>query len=207
LPKATWTGTPVRKEITRLPEPQFRYAERSGPLRLLVIGGSLGAQALNQVVPRSLALLPAQLRPQVTHQAGAKNIDALRAEYAKAGVAVNAVPFIDDMAAAYRGADLVICRAGAMTVAEVACVGVAALFVPFPFAVDDHQSANARFLSDAGAAMLVQQSDLTPESLAADLTALTRAKCLALAQKARSLAKPDAAATVAKACVELAGSK
>jgi UDP-N-acetylglucosamine--N-acetylmuramyl-(pentapeptide) pyrophosphoryl-undecaprenol N-acetylglucosamine transferase len=207
LPKAVWTGNPVREDIARLPLPQERYASRGGPLNILVVGGSLGAQALNETVPRALALLPAQLRPHVTHQSGAKHIEALRAEYAKAGVAADAVDFIDDMAAAYARADLVICRAGAMTVAEVACAGVAALFVPFPFAVDDHQTANARFLSDSGAALLSQQRDMTPQSLAAVLQGTTREQCLAMALKARALAKPDATQVVAEACLELAEKK
>jgi len=204
LPKAVWTGNPVRKEITRLPEPARRYGMREGALRLLVVGGSLGAQVLNQTVPRALALLAVDQRPQVTHQAGVKNIEALRAEYQRAGVTADAVPFIEDMAAALAQADLVICRAGAMTVAEVACAGVAALFVPLPGAVDDHQSANARFLADAQAALLVPQRDFSAESLAATLKTLTREKCQALAAKARALAKPDATEVVAKGCLELA---
>jgi UDP-N-acetylglucosamine--N-acetylmuramyl-(pentapeptide) pyrophosphoryl-undecaprenol N-acetylglucosamine transferase len=204
LPKAVWTGNPVRREITRLPAPQERYAGRSGPLSILVVGGSLGAQALNEAVPRALALIPEALRPRITHQAGAKNIEALRAEYAQAGVVADAVAFIDNMAKAYADADLVICRAGAMTVAEVACAGIAALFVPFPFAVDDHQTANARFLADSGAAMLTQQRDLTPQSLAASLQSLTREQCAAMAVMARALGKPDATEAVAKACLQLA---
>jgi len=204
LPKARWSGNPVRPEIAQLAPPEQRYAARNGVLRILVVGGSLGAQALNQMVPRALALIPVSSRPQVTHQAGAKNIEALRAEYASAGVAADTVAFIHDMASAYAAADLVICRAGAMTVAEVACAGVAALFVPFPHAVDDHQSANARFLSDAGAALLVQQGDLTPQALADTLQSLSREQCLAMARKARGRAKPDATENVAKACLELA---
>jgi UDP-N-acetylglucosamine--N-acetylmuramyl-(pentapeptide) pyrophosphoryl-undecaprenol N-acetylglucosamine transferase len=204
LPRAVWCGNPVRKEITALPEPAARYAARSGPLKLLVIGGSLGAQALNEVLPQALALLPAAARPEVTHQSGAKHIEALRQAYAAAGVDATVFPFIDDMAAAYGQADLVICRAGAMTVAEVACAGVAALFVPFPFAVDDHQTANAKFLTEAGAALLLQQSALTPQGLAKQLGELTRERCLALARQARTLAKPDATSAVAKACEVLA---
>jgi len=204
LPHAQWSGNPVRREITRLAPPEARYAGRGGPLRILVVGGSLGAQALNQAVPRALALIPAAQRPLVTHQSGAKNLEALRAEYKAAGVVAEAVPFIEDMAAAIGGADLLICRAGAMTVAEVACAGVAALFVPFPHAVDDHQTANARFLADSGAALLVQQRELSAAGLAATLRGLTREKCLALALKARALAKPDATELVAQACLELA---
>lgn len=204
LPNALWCGNPVRREIIALPAPGERYAARSGPLRLLVIGGSLGALALNELLPRALALLPDAQRPQVTHQSGTKHIDALRKAYAVARVEADALAFIDDMAGAYANADLVICRAGAMTVAEVACAGVAALFVPFPFAVDDHQTANAAFLSDQGAALLVQQAALTPEALAAQLRGLTREHCRAFAEKARALAKTDATREVAKACIALA---
>lgn len=207
LPKGEWTGNPVRKEITRLPLPATRYGTRTGALRVLVVGGSLGAQVLNQTVPRALALLPVESRPRVTHQSGAKNIEALRAEYAQAGVQAEPVAFIDDMAAALAGADLVICRAGAMTVAEIACAGVAALFVPLPSAVDDHQTANARFLADAQAALLVPQRELSPESLAGTLKTLTRERCLAYAEKARALGRPEATEVVAKACLDLAESK
>ena len=204
LPRATWCGNPVRREIAALPPPALRYAGRVGRLRLLVLGGSLGAQALNEVLPKALAMLPFALRPQVTHQSGAKQIEQLRAGYAQANVVADARPFIDDMAAAYGAADLVICRAGAMTVAEVACAGVAALFVPFPYAVDDHQTANAAFLSAQGAALLVQQRDLNPAMLADMLKDLTRERCLGLAQQARALAKPGAAEIVARACIDLA---
>ncbi len=207
LPRATWCGNPVRKEIVALPIPAERYGARSGALRVLVMGGSLGALALNEVLPRALALLPAAERPQVTHQSGAKHIDALGAAYAAAGVSAATFAFIDDMARAYADADLIICRAGAMTVAEVACAGVAALFVPFPFAVDDHQTANARFLADKNAALLVQQAALTPESLAAQLRGLTRERCLAIANAARTFAKPEATADVAAACIAPAGTK
>ena len=207
LPRATWCGNPVRKEIVALPIPAERYGARSGALRVLVIGGSLGALALNEVLPRALALLPAAERPQVTHQSGAKHIEELRAAYAAAGVSAATFAFIDDMARAYADADLIICRAGAMTVAEVACAGVAALLVPFPFAVDDHQTANARFLADKNAALLVQQAALTPESLAAQLRGLTRERCLAIANAARTFAKPDATADVAAACIAPAGTK
>jgi len=202
LPGAQWSGNPVRVDIAALAAPAERYEARSGPLKLLVVGGSLGAQALNEVLPKALALIPEAQRPVVTHQSGARHIEALKSAYAAAKVDVTAVKFIDDMAAAYGAADLVICRAGAMTVAEVACAGVAALFVPFPFAVDDHQTANARFLADAGAALLTQQSALSPASLAAQLGSLTRAQCQAFAVKARALAKADATTVVMQACIE-----
>jgi UDP-N-acetylglucosamine--N-acetylmuramyl-(pentapeptide) pyrophosphoryl-undecaprenol N-acetylglucosamine transferase len=207
LPGAEWVGNPIRADLATLPSPQARYAERTGPLRVLVVGGSLGAAALNDVVPKALALLPTYTRPIVVHQAGAKQIDTLRANYAAAGIDethAQAVPFIDDMAAAYAQADLVICRAGAMTVSEVAAAGVAALFVPFPHAVDDHQTTNARFLSERGAALLVPQSDLGPASLADTLASLTRAQLADMAAKAREQARPEAAERVADVCVAVA---
>jgi UDP-N-acetylglucosamine--N-acetylmuramyl-(pentapeptide) pyrophosphoryl-undecaprenol N-acetylglucosamine transferase len=205
LPKSAVVGNPVRAAIARVAPPAERFAGRSGPLRLLVVGGSLGAAALNDIVPRALALLPADARPVVTHQSGAKHLDALRAGYARAGVAANAVAFIDDMARAYADADLVICRAGATTVAELAAVGVASILVPFPFAVDDHQTTNARYLGDAGAGVLVQQRDLAPERLAEILGGLRRERLLVMANLARALGKPDATRAVAEACMELAG--
>jgi UDP-N-acetylglucosamine--N-acetylmuramyl-(pentapeptide) pyrophosphoryl-undecaprenol N-acetylglucosamine transferase len=204
LRKATFVGNPVRDAIARVAPPAERFAGRTGPLRVLVVGGSLGAAALNDVVPKALALLPADSRPVVTHQSGAKHIEELRANYSRAGVDASAVAFIDDMARAYADADLVICRAGATTVAEVSAAGVAAILVPFPFAVDDHQTTNARYLVDAGAGMLVQQRDLTPEALAARLRGLTREQLLGIASKARALGKPDATRAVAEACMELA---
>ena len=202
-PGEEWVGNPVRPEIAALAAPEQRLAGREGPLRLLVIGGSLGAAALNEMIPQALALLPAEQRPLVRHQSGAKHLDALVANYADAGVAAEPLAFIDDMAAAYAWADLVVCRAGALTVAEIAAAGLAALFVPFPFAVDDHQSANAAFLADQGAAWLMQQKDLTPEKLAAWLSGLTRAELLQRAGKARALAKPEATARVAEVVKEL----
>ncbi|MFM1989159.1 MAG: Undecaprenyldiphospho-muramoylpentapeptide beta-N-acetylglucosaminyltransferase [Pseudomonadota bacterium] len=199
-----WSGNPVRADLAALPAPEVRYAARSGPLRLLVVGGSLGAQALNTVVPQALARLPADARPAVVHQSGRNHLDALQAAYREAGVDATAVAFIDDMAAAYAQADLVICRAGAMTVAEVAAAGVASLMVPFPHAVDDHQTTNARFLSERDAALLVPQAGLTPEGLATTLAGLDRSRLLAMARRARELARPDAAARVADACEAIA---
>jgi UDP-N-acetylglucosamine--N-acetylmuramyl-(pentapeptide) pyrophosphoryl-undecaprenol N-acetylglucosamine transferase len=204
LPRSQLVGNPVRDAIAAVPPPAVRYAGRSDPLRLLVVGGSLGAAALNDLVPKALALLPAGSRPRVAHQSGAKHLDVLRANYAAAGVAGDVVAFIDDMAAAYADADLVLCRAGATTVAELAAAGVPAVLVPFPFAVDDHQTTNARYLADRGAALLVQQRELTPERLAATLAGLTRADLLAMAEKARALGRPQAARAVADACVALA---
>lgn len=205
LPKARWVGNPVRAEIAAVAAPELRYAERSGPLRLLVVGGSLGATALNEVVPAALARMPEAHRPVVTHQAGAKQIDALRAAYAKAGVDGELLPFIEDMAARYAQADLVICRSGALTVAELAAVGVASILVPFPHAVDDHQTVNARFLSEQGAAMLIPQTELDPARLADLLATLDRSALTAMAQRARKLARAEAALTVAEVCENLAG--
>ncbi|AEI78521.1 UDP-N-acetylglucosamine--N-acetylmuramyl-(pentapeptide) pyrophosphoryl-undecaprenol N-acetylglucosamine transferase MurG [Cupriavidus necator N-1] len=204
LPGGEWTGNPVREELAHLDAPEARYDQRSGPLRILVVGGSLGAAALNEVVPKAIALLPEGKRPVVTHQAGAKQIDTLRANYAAAQVPAQTLPFIDDMARAYADADLVICRAGAMTVSEVAAAGVAAMFVPFPHAVDDHQTTNAEFLSKQGAALLVQQKDLTAEGLAQTIASLTRPQLKDMARLARGLAKPEATRRVAEICSQLA---
>jgi len=202
LEGAEWTGNPVRGEIAALAPPEARFAGRAGPLRVLVVGGSLGAQALNECVPRALALLDP--RPSVVHQAGERHLEALRAHYRAANVEGELVPFIDDMARRYAEADLVVCRAGAITVAELSAGGVAGVLVPFPHAVDDHQTANARFLSEAGAAVLLPQAELTPERLAETLRGLDRPRLLAMAQKARALGKPEAAKLVAARCMELA---
>jgi UDP-N-acetylglucosamine--N-acetylmuramyl-(pentapeptide) pyrophosphoryl-undecaprenol N-acetylglucosamine transferase len=204
LPGAQFSGNPVRKDIAALGAPGARYAVRSGRLRLMVVGGSLGAQILNETVPQALALLPQGERPEVTHQAGEKNIEALRAGYAGAGVQAELVAFIDDMAARYADADVVLCRAGALTVAELACAGVASILVPFPHAVDDHQSANAKFLSARGAAILLPQAELSAPRLADLLRGLTRERLLEMAEKARALGKPGATEAVARACMELA---
>jgi UDP-N-acetylglucosamine--N-acetylmuramyl-(pentapeptide) pyrophosphoryl-undecaprenol N-acetylglucosamine transferase len=204
LPGAQFSGNPVRKDIAALSAPGARHAVRSGRLRLLVVGGSLGAQILNETVPQALALLPQGERPEVTHQAGEKNIEALRAGYAGAGVQAELVAFIDDMAARYADADVVLCRAGALTVAELACAGVASILVPLPHAVDDHQTGNAKFLSERGAAVLLPQSELTPENLARLLRGLDRQQLLAIAEKARQFGKPEATRIVADTCKEVA---
>jgi len=205
LRKAQWCGNPVRAEIGSMRAPEERFHGRGGPLKLLVLGGSLGAQALNDVVPQSLALIPGERRPLVTHQSGARHLQRLREHYAAAGVTAESLAFIDDIAACYREADLVICRAGALTVAELAACGVASILVPFPHAVDDHQTGNARFLADAGAAVVVQQRELSARRLADLLLEFTRDKLLDMAKCARALAKPDAARAVAAVCVAAAG--
>lgn len=202
LANAEWTGNPVRAEIAAIEAPEQRFAGRSGPLKLLVVGGSLGARALNEALPPALARLDP--RPAVVHQSGAQHLEALRAGYAAAGVRAETVAFIDDMARRYAEADLVVCRAGAVTVAELSAGGVASILVPFPHAVDDHQTANARYLVDRGAAILLAQRDLTPEKLAALIGSLDRARLLEMARKARSLGKPQAARLVAARCMELA---
>ncbi|MCE2948743.1 MAG: undecaprenyldiphospho-muramoylpentapeptide beta-N-acetylglucosaminyltransferase [bacterium] len=199
-----WTGNPVREGIAAVAPPAERFADRSGPLRLLVIGGSLGAQALNTCVPAAIARLPIERRPVVVHQSGRDHLDALQEHYARAGVEATLLPFIDDMALRYAEADLVIARAGATTIAELACVGLASVLVPFPHAVDDHQTVNARFLVERGAAWLIPQPECTPERLAAELDALDRPKLLEMAQRAREVAKPEATRRVAEVCMELA---
>jgi len=202
LKRGEWTGNPVRASIAGMAAPEERFRGRAGPLRLLVVGGSLGAQALNEALPKALALLSQDFR--VVHQAGEKHLEALRENYRAAGVAGELVAFIDDMARRYAEADLVVCRAGAVTVAELCAGGMASVLVPFPHAVDDHQTANARFLADKGAAVLLPQSQLTPEKLASLLGSLDRPHLLDMAKKARALGKPDAARLVARRCMELA---
>jgi len=252
LPGAEWCGNPVRDSIAALPEPQQRYAARNGTLNVLVVGGSLGAKAINECVPQALALLPQAVRPNgqarfphprpdgttshstrlpkassqvagylpegegdkdslreglfnVTHQTGKQHFEAVQAAYQQADVAAEIKPFLEDMAHYYAWADVVICRAGALTIAELAAAGVASILVPFPFAVDDHQTGNARFLSERGAAILLPQSELTPRCLADLLHGMTREQALRMAQAARTAAQPAAASRVAEVCMELAG--
>jgi UDP-N-acetylglucosamine--N-acetylmuramyl-(pentapeptide) pyrophosphoryl-undecaprenol N-acetylglucosamine transferase len=201
--KGLWLGNPVRTEITQVAPPAERLAGRSGALHLLVIGGSLGAKALNDLVPEGMGRLGAEDLPQIVHQAGEQHIEALKAAYAAVGVPAHCVPFIDDMAGAYEWADLVICRAGALTIAELAAVGVASILVPFPHAVDDHQTANAKFLVHAGGAFLLPQSELTADAIAL-IRNYSRGQLLEMAEKARSLAKPDATVDVVNLCTEIA---
>jgi len=201
--KGQWVGNPLRAEFLTQESPQVRFAGRSGPLRLLVVGGSLGARALNTVVPQALALIAPERRPVVTHQSGEKQIDALRANYDSAGVAAELTPFIDNTARAFADADLVICRAGASTVTELAAVGAAALFVPFPFAVDDHQTSNARFLVEQGAGWLLPQDDFTPEALAKMLQETERSTLVSKALQAKMVQKTGATQAVVHACEDL----
>jgi len=203
LKKGVWAGNPVRPEIARIAPPAERFAGRSGALRVLIIGGSLGALALNEMVPKGFALLGVSDQPQIVHQAGEKHIEALKANYVAVGVQAHCVSFIDDMAGAYEWADLVICRSGALTVAELAAAGVASILVPFPHAVDDHQTDNAKFLVNVGGAFLLPQSELTPDAIAL-IRNYSRGQLLEMAEKARSLAKPDATEEVANICAESA---
>lgn len=206
LPKAEWVGNPVRAAIAALAPPAQRFAGHAARARLLVLGGSLGARALNLALPRALALLPAERRPEVLHQCGNRGLDEAREAYAKAGVEAQVVPFIEDMAGTYGWADLAVCRAGALTLAELTAAGLGAVLVPFPHAVDDHQTRNAEALVAAGAAELIQERDLNVQQLAQRLDALLadRAHLLAMAEAARALAKPDAAVVIARACLEVA---
>jgi UDP-N-acetylglucosamine--N-acetylmuramyl-(pentapeptide) pyrophosphoryl-undecaprenol N-acetylglucosamine transferase len=202
--KGELVGNPVREVITTLAVPEARFAGHHGVLRVLVVGGSLGAAALNTLLPQAFAQVPPNERPQIIHQAGEKHIEALKKSYAEAGVADDCRAFIQDMAEVYDWADLVICRAGALTVAELANVGAASILVPFPFAVDDHQTTNAAYLQQAGAALLIQQRDMEVKQLADTLKSMDRNTCLGMAQKARALARPQATAQVAEICRQLA---
>ncbi|TDR30837.1 undecaprenyldiphospho-muramoylpentapeptide beta-N-acetylglucosaminyltransferase [Hydromonas duriensis] len=204
LPNATWVGNPVKQAIVDVPAPDMRYAEHEGPLQIAVVGGSLGAQALNSVVPQALALMPEVSRPLVIHQAGEKMIAQLRENYAQAKVEAQCVPFINDMAALYGKVDMLICRSGAMTVSELAAAGVPSIMVPFPFAVDDHQTTNAALLTKVGAGVCIQQADLTAQRLADELSVLTRDILKQRAVQARSVAKPKATQDVAQACLDVA---
>ena len=200
-------GNPVREEIAAVPLPAARYNDRQGPLRLLILGGSQGALALNRTVPAALALLDAEVRPLVRHQCGGRTLEVAKQAYADHNVEAELLPFIEDMAGAYAWADLVVCRAGALTVAELCAVGVPALFVPYPAAVDDHQTANAGALTAAGAATIIQESDLTAERLASLLRdwLQSRATLLQRADKARALAKPEALSRITELCLQQAG--
>jgi UDP-N-acetylglucosamine--N-acetylmuramyl-(pentapeptide) pyrophosphoryl-undecaprenol N-acetylglucosamine transferase len=203
MAKGHWVGNPLRANFLGVNGPTARFANRSGPLRLLVLGGSLGARALNDVVPQALALIPAQERPLVLHQSGDIHLDALRANYSSAGVQAQVTAFIEDTAQALADADLVLCRSGASTVTEIAAIGAAALFVPFPFAVDDHQTSNARFLVDQGGGWLLPQNELSPRLLADTLQKMERSELLKRALAAKKLEKMDACQQIVAACEAL----
>lgn len=207
--KVIATGNPVRAEIMTVPSPEQRMAGRNGKLNILVVGGSLGAQVFNQVMPETVKLMVAQWRPEIWHQAGQRHIDAARAAYQQVGIAARVEPFIEDMAVAYAWADLVLCRAGALTISELATAGVASILVPYPYAVDDHQTHNAAYLVQAGAALLIPQSQLNTQTLSVALNAYCqvpdqgRMRLMKMAMAARQLAKPGATHEVAQWCLEV----
>ena len=205
--KAITTGNPVRKSICAIRAPEQRELDHEGSLRLLVVGGSLGAVKLNEVIPQALSQIDIDQRPSVIHQTGTRNIDAAKAMYADAGVEARVEAFIDDMPSVYEWADLVICRSGAMTVFELAAAGAASILVPYPFAVDDHQTSNAHYLEDAGAAIIRQQDELTTDWLVDVINDFSsnRNKLLEMAKSARKLAIPDSAKTIADACLKAGG--
>lgn len=199
------TGNPIRPEIIRIPDPATRFTEKHPRLRLLVLGGSLGAIAINQLVPKALSLLPADKRPEIHHQAGEKHYAETAAAYEQAGLVAKVSPFIVEMDKAYTWADIVLCRSGALTVAELCAAGVGAILVPFPYAVDDHQTANANFMAKIKAAWLIQQKELSAQGLAGVLKQLAsdREKCISMAQSAYKSRKIDATEHVLKICQEI----
>lgn len=204
--KVIYAGNPIRADLLHIPSPEVRLAPRADePIRVLVLGGSQGAMRLNEVVPQAMALLDPTIRPSIIHQCGQDKIAQTEAVYAQSDIPVQIVSFIDDMAKAYSEVDVIIARSGALTVAEIAAVGVAAIFIPFPFATDDHQTANAQFLSDHGAAILLPQTDLTPQILAQHLQNFIQnpKQRLAMAMASRALGKPTATSVVAQRCIEV----
>jgi UDP-N-acetylglucosamine--N-acetylmuramyl-(pentapeptide) pyrophosphoryl-undecaprenol N-acetylglucosamine transferase len=203
--KVTAVGNPVRRELSAVLAPEQRDLAKCKPLRILVLGGSRGAQALNETLPAAIALVPVAQRPQILHQAGKTKQSACLLAYQQAGVAANVVEFIEDMKAAYEQTDLVVARSGALTLAELAAVGLGSVLVPYPHAADDHQMANARYFESAGAALVVAQQDLSPARLADILVNLSEdtGRLRQMASSARSLALPDAALEVAQCCIEV----
>ncbi len=202
---AEWVGNPIREEFDHMNPPAQRYEQRQGNLSILVVGGSLGAAALNENIPAALALIPKESRPKVIHQAGDKHLADLQQRYTELGVEADIRAFIDDMPSAYAQADLVICRSGAMTVSELAACGVASCLIPFPYAIDDHQTANAKFLSEANAAVLLLQKNLNAQDLALMIQNFSREDLKVMAVRAHELAKPQATQRVAEVCADCAG--
>jgi UDP-N-acetylglucosamine--N-acetylmuramyl-(pentapeptide) pyrophosphoryl-undecaprenol N-acetylglucosamine transferase len=203
--KVDWLGTPIREDIKNIAAPDARMRARTGPLRLLVVGGSLGAKTMSELVVAALKAMPEDSRPTVIHQSGEKNYDELLTTYRDANVRAEVKPFIDDMAAMYEWCDLIICRAGAITVAEIAAAGVASIVIPLPWFVAEEQLANAKFLADAGAAALVDQKTETAEGLKEKIARITRERAIEMANIARGLGKPDATRACADVCAALAG--
>lgn len=205
LPDGIWIGNPVRDEISNLKPPGLRALERDGPLHVLVLGGSLGSRTINDMVPKALALIEPENRPQVVHQSGESHWEELKKSYQEAGVFAHCVPFIENMAGAYEWADLVICRSGALTVAELSAAGVASFLIPYPYAVDDHQTGNAHLLVEAGAAFLVQEEELLPQKIA-DVMQYRREHLVSMGKRAYALnqERPNAAGELANLCSEVA---
>lgn len=202
--KMVWTGNPIRNEICNLPSPAQRYADRHGKLRILVVGGSLGAKVLNDTIPAALAMIPEDQRPHVTHQSGKQHIASLQENYKRSGVDAEVVDFIDDMAVRYANTDLVICRAGAITVSELTAAGVASLLVPFMASSTSHQKQNAVWMAAKQAALYMPQTELTPESLAKTIQKLNREQCCKLAETAYALGRREASENIARILEELA---
>lgn len=207
LPHKYYTGNPVREDIAALPEPRTRYADRAGPIRVLVLGGSLGATALNELLPKALATIPEAKRPEIWHQCGQRHFDVATENYKALNLDVKLTPFIDNMAQAYAWADLVICRSGALTITELVAAGLPAILIPYPYAVDDHQTKNGQIMVNAGAAVMMQQRDVDADKLANMILQLAedRSVLAAKAQQARSLMRPNATQAVAKHCMEAMG--
>ncbi len=203
--RGEWCGNPVRPTIANMPAPDKRFAERTGHANLLVLGGSRGALAINKILPEALALIDPKVRPQVMHQTGKLHCEQTQALYTAAGIEAQVIPFIDKMDEAYSWADFAICRAGALTVAELTCAGLGSILIPFPYAIDDHQTVNGKLLVEQGSATMIQQKELTVEMLAEEITQLcnSRSRLLEMAMRARELAKTGAASRVAKVCMEV----
>jgi UDP-N-acetylglucosamine--N-acetylmuramyl-(pentapeptide) pyrophosphoryl-undecaprenol N-acetylglucosamine transferase len=203
--RGEWCGNPVRPSIANMPAPDKRFAERTGPINLLVLGGSRGALAINKILPEALALIDPEVRPQVMHQTGKLHCEQTQALYTAAGIEAQIIPFIEKMDEAYNWADFAICRAGALTVAELTCAGLGSILIPFPYAIDDHQTVNGKLLVEQGSAKMIQQKELTAKMLAKEITQLceSRSRLLDMALRARELAKTGAASRVAKVCMEV----
>ncbi len=203
--RGEWCGNPVRPAIAAMPTPDERFAQRSGALKLLVLGGSRGALAINKILPAALALIEPAMRPEVIHQSGKQHCEQTAAVYRAAGVEAEVVPFIDKMDEAYSWADFAVCRAGALTIAELTCAGLGAILVPFPHAIDDHQTVNGKLLVEQGSALMIQQKNLSAEVLAKQISQLctSRSRLLEMAMRARELSKTGAASRVAKVCMEV----
>lgn len=203
ISRAKWIGNPLRSEFTHQAEPKVRFMNRQGPLKILVIGGSLGAKYLNQLVPQAIKLLPIHARPCITHQSGVSQINEVSTNYRQANIDAELIPFIANTAAAFADADLIICRSGASTVTELAAVGAAAIFVPLPTAVDDHQTKNAMYLVEKGGGWIQPQQELTPRKLADFILKTDRAILLKTAIEANKMYIHGTLKMLTDACEDL----